>query len=144
MIIPKYDIAEWLEELKPYQRQIITQLIDLYGEEEAIDKWLLANGPSATVKFGGDGIQQSFKDSFKGEVNKFICGHPDYKKERDELGQHGEVTKTALVSAIASAVGSQIGVAATVLVPIVVLMLYTIGKMGINAYCTNVSIEISQ
>lgn len=141
MNIPNAELDEWLLELKKYQRDPLKNLVDEYGVEVAIDKCLFANGPSNTIKFGGQGEKRTYKENFKIEVNKFICGHPDYQKDINELVQHGEVAKTALIGSISAAVGAKLGIVSTVLVPATTLMLFTIGKMGINAYCRNVNLE---
>lgn len=142
MNIPNLSLEEWLNELKPYQREIITSLVKDYGEEDAIEKWLTANGPSEMVKFGGEGNAKPFIDKFKIEMNKLICGHDDYKKERDEYKENGELVKSLLISSISSAIGSVIGVAGTVIAPVVVLTLYTVGKLGINAYCQDCILNV--
>lgn len=141
MEIPNYELDEWLSILKPYQRDIMTQLVSEYGEEKAIEKWLSASGPTSTVKFGGDGNTKPFLDRYKIEINKLICGHPDYENERGEFNKENGKLKTVIVSSISSLIGSKLGVAATVLAPVIVLTLYTVGKMGVNAYCSCVSFE---
>lgn len=141
MEIPNYELAEWLSVLKPYQKDIVLQLVSEYGEEKAIEKWLSASGPTSTVKFGGDGNMKPFLDRYKNEINKLICGHPDYDSERAEFGEKNGKLKTAIVSSLSSLIGSKLGVAATVLAPVIVLSLYTAGKMGVNAYCSCVSFD---
>lgn len=139
MEIPNYELDEWVSVLKPYQKEIILQLVEEFGEEKAIEKWLTASGPTSTVKFGGDGNAKPFLDRYKIEIDKLICGHPDYSKERTEFGENGEKLKTVIVSSISSLIGSTLGVSGAVLAPVIVLSLYTAGKMGVKAYCSNVS-----
>ncbi|MBS5787938.1 MAG: hypothetical protein KIC98_08505 [Clostridioides difficile] len=141
MNIPRYELNEWLDELKPYQRNIVKNLVEKYGIEEAIDKWMIANGPESTVKFGGESnnTNEKFSEKFKCEVNKFICGHPSYDKYRDEYSKISDSSKTIAISSISSLIGSQLGVSATVLVPAVVLTLYLVGIMGKNAYCSGIT-----
>ncbi|MGL4760134.1 MAG: hypothetical protein ACRCWG_01625 [Sarcina sp.] len=143
MNIPKYELNEWLDELKPYQKNIVRDLVEKYGVEEAIDRWMIANGPVSTVKFGGESNQtnEKFSERFKCEINKFICGHPSYDKYREEYLKINNNVKTAAISSISSLIGSQLGVSATILVPVVVLTLYLIGTMGKNAYCSVISFE---
>ena len=126
MEIPKYEIDEWISILKPYQREIILSLVDTYGAEEAINQWMMANGPVDTVKFGGmpEGEKNNFSDRFKIEINKFNAG-----------------TKTALVSSISSFLGAKLGVSVSILAPAIVITLYLVGKMGVNAYCSAVELD---
>lgn len=141
MEIPNYKLDEWLSVLKPYQKDIILQLVSQYGEEKAIEKWLTASGPTSTVKFGGEGNMKPFLDRYKIEIDKLICGHPDYNNERTEFGENGQNLKTVIVSSISSLIGSTLGVSGAVLAPVIVLSLYTAGKMGVKAYCSSVSFE---
>lgn len=142
MNIESYDLDDLLKVLKPYQQELINQLINQYGVEEAIDKWIIANGPSDIVKFGGDSNNGvSFVERYKIEINKLICGHPDYSEYRVEYSKLNESAKTFLISSISSLIGSKLGVAATAIAPVVVLSIYLIGKMGVKAYCANVSFE---
>lgn len=140
MEIPELELDEWLTVLKPYQRELITNLVDQYGVEEAINRWIIANGPANTVKFGGvaNGQDVSFLDRFKDEINKFICGHPSYDKEREEYLNLNGGTKAALVSALSSFLGDKLGASVTFIAPIVVLTLYLVAKMGKNAYCKGI------
>ena len=143
MEIPKYELNEWIEVLKPYQQKIVLQLVNENGIEDAIDKWLEANGPCNTVKFGGVSENQGdkFADRFKLEINKFICDHPSYEQYREEYSSFNSETKTVLVSSLSALLGSKLGVAASVLAPIVVLTLYLVGTMGKNAYCSVVKFD---
>ncbi|EOU1648715.1 MAG: hypothetical protein E7H79_01360 [Clostridium perfringens] len=143
MEIPNYELNEWLKELKPYQSEIVQELVDKYGVEEAIDKWILAKGPSNTVKFGGSGEEsrEKFSKRYKNEINKFICGHPDYSDYRDEFGKINENAKTAIVSTISAVIGSHLGVSGAILSPVIVLSLYLAGKMGVKAYCSGIIFE---
>lgn len=132
-------LENWLTELKAYQKNSIVLLIDKYGEDVAVEKWLSANGPKDNVPFGG--IQTSntkpFLDKFKIEFKKFICNHPDYEEERKKLNMESPVVKVMWISVISAALGATLGFAATLLAPAVAVMLSIVGKMGLKAYCTN-------
>lgn len=136
MEIPNIELEEWLEVLKPYQRDIIRDLVEKHGAEIAIEKWLLASGPTEIVNFGGEGNTKPFLDRFKEEMNKFICGHNDYKKEIKEYKVSGEKIKTIMVSGISATIGVKIGIASAIIAPIVALTLFTVGKIGVIAYCS--------
>jgi len=132
-------LENWLSELKAYQRNSIVTLIDEYGEENAVEKWLSANGPKDNVPFGG--LQSTdtkpFLDKFKTEFKKFVCNHPDYDEERKKLNMESPVVKAIWISVISAALGATLGFAATLLAPVVAVMLSLVGKMGLNAYCAN-------
>ena len=132
-------LDDWLLELKKYQRDSISALIKEFGEEEAISKWLSAQGPKDNVPFGGIQSQNSkpFLDKFKSEFKKFICNDPEYQEERKKLNVESPVIKALYISVISSALGATLGFAATLLAPAVAIMLSIVGRIGINAYCKN-------
>lgn len=134
--IPSSEMSTWLAALKPYQRMHIEKLIaSTDSAESAADRWLDANGPDATVGFGGPVNPKPYRDLFKAELRRFVCGDSAYDAEREKLvGQVGGA-EAALISAASAAVAVKIGVAATMLVPPVALMLHVIGKAGVKAWC---------
>ncbi|GGG98772.1 hypothetical protein GCM10011416_16260 [Polaribacter pacificus] len=137
--IKDINLEDWLSELKVYQKNSIEQLVSEFGEEEAMEKWLSANGPKDNVPFGGIQTNDSkpFLDKFKAEFKKFICNHPDYEEEHNKLNVESPVTKAIWISIISAALGATLGFAATLLAPVVAIMLSIVGKMGIKAYCEN-------
>ena len=59
---------EYLSILPKYQREIVNELINSYGIERAVDKWIESNGPQNNVQFGGDGdgsLLSKIKDTIK-------------------------------------------------------------------------------
>ncbi len=140
--IDNIKLVEWLNELKPYQKNSISVLIDKFGEEKAAEIWITSNGPSNNVPFGGTPqSSQPFYDRFKLEFQKFICGHPDYEGYRKKLGAESPVIKTLYISMISSAIGATIGFSATLLAPAVAILLSTVGQMGLNAYCSGIDFK---
>lgn len=136
-------LNEWLGELKPYQMESMTTLIEVYGEEQAAEKWLSSNGPINNVPFGGESNKEDTKlffDRFKGEFKKFICGHPDYKKYREKLGTESPIIKGMYISVISTALGATFGFSAALLAPAVAILLASVGKIGLNAYCEGLGI----
>jgi hypothetical protein len=135
-------LEEWLNELKPYQKNSIDVLIKKFGEEKAAEIWITSNGPSNNVPFGGvSQSTQPFYDKFKYEFQKFICGHPDYEAHRKKLGAESPIVKTLYISMISSAIGATIGFSATLLAPAVAILLSTVGQMGLNAYCAGIDLK---
>ncbi len=137
--IQDISLEDWLSELKVYQKKSIEKLVDEFGEEEAMGKWLSANGPKDNVPFGGIQTNDSkpFLEKFKTEFKKFICNHPDYEEERKKLNVESPISKAIWISIISAALGATLGFAATLLAPAVAIMLSIVGKMGINAFCEN-------
>ena len=133
--IPDESIETWLECLKKYQQEAVMSLVVEYGEDTAAEKWLSAKGFSNTIPFGGQRDTKPFFDNFKIEFKKFICGHPDYEKERKKISDQKEIVSALFISTISAAIGSVLGMAGALLAPAVAIMLYIVGKMGTKAYC---------
>lgn len=97
--------------------------------------WLGATGPTSNQPFGGrDGVRL-FWDRFIAELRLFICGDSAYEKERKELLQSAKGSVAVLVPGVSALIGSKLGVPTALLAPAVALMLYVIGKAGVNAWC---------
>jgi hypothetical protein len=135
--IPSYELNELLAVLKPYQVNVISELVQKHGEEEAAKLWLSARGPSDTQKFGGPGSQDPtpFWNKFNDELRLFICGDKKYKKEREKLFAEGKPASLVIVSVISGFLGSTLGFAPSLVTPVVAIMLHLIGKIGVNAWC---------
>lgn len=138
--LDNYDINTLKGNLKKYQIDIIEELLKENDVEKSIEIYLSANGPSTTIPFGGLPSQvnsKPFKDRFKEEFDKFICGHPDYAPFYPKLSKTAGNYSTLIISSISSAVGASLGLSAALISPAVVLALSLIGTMGRKAYCAN-------
>ncbi|HDV3547060.1 TPA: hypothetical protein RH166_004837, partial [Escherichia coli] len=138
--IPNEDAEAWLSTLKKYQSSTIKSFLEQGTEEQALESWLTASGPSLTSPFGGDASsmpgKKAFVDQFKQEFRAFVCGSDKYVKERNGLGELGGDIKTYLVSVISSSIATSLGTTTVFIAPAVVIMLITISKMGLNAWCS--------
>jgi hypothetical protein len=136
MDIPNYSVQDWITELKPYQSNSMSALVASYGEEEAIKRWLSANGPTSTIQFGGGGNSpEPFVDRFKEEFRKFICGDESYDKYREQIMAESPIAKSMYISCISAALGATLGYSAALLAPAIAVMLHTVGAISINAWC---------
>lgn len=138
--IPSAEPAEWLESLKPYQRNAIIEFVSHGTLEDAAKKWLSTTGSPNIAAFGGSGDTKPFWDRFATEFKKFICDEGSYVEEKKALGSESAPMKAILISAISAAIGATLGYAATLLAPAVALMLCIVGKMGKNAFCGGVDV----
>jgi hypothetical protein len=138
--IPSADPAEWIELLKPYQRNTITAFVSQGSLEDAAKKWLSATGSPNIVPFGGSGDTKPFWDRFATEFKKFVCDDAAYTEEKKALGSESAPIKALLISAMSAAIGATLGYAATLLAPAVALLLCIVGQMGKNAYCAGVDV----
>ena len=136
--IEELPLESWLQPLKPYQQKYLCQLVSLHGEEKAAEIWLDANGPIQTSTFGGGMIEPnkpSLWNQFKKEFDKLICGHPDYEKEQEKFLSKGRTIGLAVVAEIAEFLASILHVSSSLILPALVLILSTVAKMTVKAYC---------
>ena len=133
--IPVDDLGTWLAELKPYQRNIINEFLASQGPESAAEKWLTTTGSQNIVAFGGAQPNKPFWDRFKNQFHRFVCDETAFVEEKKALATEAPVTKALMISVISSALGAALGLSATLLAPAVVLLLYSIGRIGVAAYC---------
>lgn len=132
--IDNLSLNEWYTCLKPYQRAIIEQLVAKYGEERAAEEWLTARGPMQTATFGGSQVNAEnapkYWDRLRSEIDKLICGHPDYKKEQEKILAAGKSIGLGGVTALANWLSPLIGMSSALLAPAIILILHTMAKMG--------------
>lgn len=110
-----------------------------YGEERAAEEWLTARGPMQTATFGGSQVNAEnapkYWDRLRSEIDKLICGHPDYKKEQEKILAAGKSIGLGGVTALANWLSPLIGMSPALLTPAIILILHTMAKMGVKAYC---------
>jgi hypothetical protein len=132
------DPAQWVTQLPAYQSESIAELLNAGETYDNIALlWLTATAQN-TFGFSAsqpDGTRSTFLASVKAEVRAYLCGNAKYKKERDGLFGEKGVTRTYVVGAMAVCIAPYIGMAAPVLAPIVALVLASIGKITVNAWC---------
>ncbi|HNX77797.1 MAG TPA: hypothetical protein PKM56_19110 [Candidatus Rifleibacterium sp.] len=134
--IPNLDLNDWLNGLRPYQKNLILEMLKSEPDHEKVAMgWLNSNSLGNTVPFGGEQDPKPFWDKFKLEFRKFICGDKAYDNERSQLAKEAPISSMLAINAISGALGATIGYSATFLAPAVAILLYSISKMGVNAYC---------
>jgi hypothetical protein len=133
--IPAGELDEWLAVLKPYQRNTIKQFLGTEPPEAAAEKWLGATGSPNIAPFGGTRDTKPFLQLFQSEFRKFLCDDNAYVEEKKLLSGESPVGKAIIVSSVSAALGASIGFSATLLAPAVAIMLCSVGKMGVRAYC---------
>lgn len=135
IIIPEGSEQEWLSELKPYQRSTVDCFLQNANFEEAAQLWLSTTGSPEIIQFGGEKDPEVFWNRFSQEFFKYICDDSAYKDEKEALYSEARITRDLLIASVSATLGSALGLAATLLAPVIVLMFLHITKIGRNAYC---------
>lgn len=137
-LLLKGEPGEWLECLPRYQRDPLNQLLSAGKTyEEVALAWLSATAsntaPSGANRTASNGVPYLERVGF--EIRAYICGSTRYKKERDGLfGQKGLV-RSAVVTGISVAIAPKLGMSPVVIAPPVALILASIGKVAVSAFC---------
>lgn len=94
----------------------------------------------AKTKSVGRSVTLSVRTSYWTRVNRevhlLICTDDEkYEKLRKYVGKESKPTQFAIVTSIAATIGAYIGVAASVIAPLVTLALMAVLQVGKNAWC---------
>lgn len=128
---------EWLLSLPKYQQDTIKSLLSDKEPEDAAIAWLTATTQNTSPFSAKKEDTNSYFDAIKKELYKLICGNPEYDEEREELSKiiKSKDNNTVMVASISGIIGAKVGLAATFIAPVTVLLLMTISKLSINAWC---------
>lgn len=132
------DPIKWVQGLPEYQRVTIEKLLASGSSfDDVAQAWISASAENtyrfaATSQVGNKG---AFLENLRKEIRAFLCGDKKYKKERDGLFGKKGVAQTYVISAMAVAIAPYLGVASAVISPLIALVLASIGKMALNAWC---------
>jgi hypothetical protein len=135
--ILKVEPNKLLNALDNYQEEIIrTFLISSSNNYlECADKWLNATTAN-TAKFGGDPNRAKiYREKLMEELEKFLCGDMQYEEDRKKISESKDKTEKYIIGVISTAIAKTIGTAGAFIAPIIVLLLISIGKMALNAWC---------
>jgi hypothetical protein len=81
-------------------------------------------------------VRPNYWKRVKNELHVLICtNNRRYAALRKHLGKEGNTTQVAVITSIAAAIGSYIGIAAPVIGPFVTLGLMALLQIGKNAWC---------
>lgn len=137
IVVPADSLESWIGELKPYQRSTLLQFTASMDAEAAAERWLTTIGSPNIAGFGGAQVSnpKPYWERFRAECNRFICDETAYAEDKKEILAQSPISKPVLISLMSSAIGATLGTAGTLIAPAVTLMLFTVGKIGLNAYC---------
>jgi len=127
------DSEEWLATLPRYQQNRIKQLVDATNSyEEAAKQWLNAM-PENTFPLGAEQAKNVLIEKVRDEIKKFLSGNEKYADEQQQLVSSSEILQKTFVSSVSAAIAAAIGIAAPYVMPVIVLELMTMSKIGDRA-----------
>ena len=136
-VVPYESLESWLAELKPYQRNTLQQFLIAQEPEKAAEMWLTTIGSPNIAGFGGVASDpKPFWVRFKAECHRFVCDETAYSDDKKAFLSKVPVSKDVLISVMSGAIGANLGTAGTLVAPAVTLILFTVGRIGLNAYCS--------
>ncbi|ARI78807.1 hypothetical protein [Halobacillus mangrovi] len=130
--------SNWLDTLPNYQRDLVNELLSYYSYEEAAVTWLESSTSNTSPFSGQPQPEKKYFEYVKKEVHKLLCGDTNYEAERHELVQLAQKpeNKNGIIAMVSALIGAKLGLAATFLAPVIVIIFLTIGKISLNAWCT--------
>ncbi len=134
------DPDKWVADLPEFQRLVIQELrANGATYDDVAQAWVTASAEN-TYRFSASspvGDKRAFLDSLRKEIRAFLCGDKKYKKERDGLFGDKGLARTYVVSTMAVAIAPHLSVASAVIAPLIALVLASVGKIAVNAWCNS-------
>ncbi len=124
--------------LEKYQQNLVNALLSsTSGDyERAADLWLSAT-PAQTAGFGGDNSHfKLYREKVIDELEKFVCGTDDsYQVDRERINEKADATREYIIGVLSAGIGSHLGVSGAFIAPIIVLVIMSLGKISVHAWC---------
>ena len=134
------DPDKWVADLPEFQRAAIQQLrAGGATYDDIAQAWITASAEN-TYRFSAStpvGDKHAFLDNLRSEVRGFLCGDKKYQKDRDGLFGEKGLVRTYVVSTMAVAIAPHLSVASAVIAPLIALVLASVGKIALNAWCAS-------
>lgn len=129
------NLEPWIESLPKYQQARVNALLQSgLSPEDAAKAWLSANVEN-TFPFGADRGKGILLNKIWDEIEKFLCGADEYSEDRAKLQGNSNVVHTYFVGVLSAAIAPALGTSAVFLAPVVALLLATIGRISVRAWC---------
>jgi hypothetical protein len=104
------------------------------------DVLAIVQGLGVSASARSDGVHRpppvTYWAAFKDEFRLLVCTEDEkYKKLRDAIEKSTDKSQTTLISMMAGTLGAYLGVAAALVIPLVVLCMLVVVKLGVGAFC---------
>ena len=131
------DPKTWLDTMKPYQRNIANVIYtETKDYEEVAKRWLTADSLPNNVPFGTKKTSSIFYEKVLDEIEAFFSGDEKYENCRIEILKESGIVQSYIVGVLSIALAPILEKAAPFLAPVISIVLFTIGKIGLNAWLT--------
>ena len=115
-------------------------MVEKYGDlkvaEMIVDQYEDSQKQSGNADvIGFQVVSHTFWGKVKSEFDKLVCGQSPYSKESQDLQSLGKFFSLATASSMAMTISQVVAIPVYILTPTIALMLHSVLKMGINAYC---------
>jgi hypothetical protein len=114
---------ELLSTIDGFQADIVKSFLVSTSNDylKSADYWLNASTAN-TAKFGGEPNKTKiYRDKLLEELEKFICGDAQYEDDRKKIGESADKSQKYIIGVF--------------IAPVIVLLILSIGKMAVNAWC---------
>lgn len=126
-----------LSSIDDFQVEIIKSFLTSTSNDYLLsaDNWLNASTAN-TAKFGGEPNKAKiYRDKLLEELEKFLCGDQRYEDDRKKIAESTDKSQKYIIGVMSVAIGKTLGAAGPFIAPVIVLLILSIGKMAINAWC---------
>ncbi|MBL1281073.1 MAG: hypothetical protein COA33_012405 [Fluviicola sp.] len=131
------DQDELMSSIDEFQADILKTFLKNTSNDylTSADNWLNATTAN-TAKFGGEqGKAKIYRDKLLEELEKFLCGAEQYEEDRKKIAESSDKSQQYIIGVMSAAIGKTIGAAGTFIAPVIVLLILSLGKMALNAWC---------
>jgi len=134
MWLETFDVEGWLKTMPSYQQKMIETMFDKLGDYEVVaQEWLIVKN-SNTAPFGSSEPQLPLLEKILDEIELFFRGDPKYQNEIRCLLADKNIIQYSIVATISQVIADAVGTASVFISPVIGMTLFTITKMGINAW----------
>lgn len=134
LLLEKFDADGWLKTMSPYQQKLTETMFDKLGNYEAVSQeWLVVKNNN-TAPFGSSEPHLPLLEKILDEIELFFRGDPKYQNEIRSLLADKNIIQYSIVATISQAIAGAVGTASVFISPVIGITLFTITKMGVNAW----------
>lgn len=124
----------WISSLPKYQYDSLNELYsEIHDYEDVAKAWLTAS-ISNTAPFGVKENKSIYFERILDEIELFLNGDEKYEKERLNIIRESTVVQHYIIGVVSTAMSPYLGTSSVFLAPVVAIVLFTITKIGFNAW----------